>query len=159
MILRCCRRQTRRTCDASTTGPVLSPPLPRDDEHAAPDAAPRSPRRGFVGDEVLRVSSVSDGPALANHPGANARAADAARGNQTPIAVAVPRVAAHCPPTDVVGQRIRCRLAAPPRLASELAQLAGLRRVDAMQANALPVNLNRVAVDDRRDADDGGCSF
>jgi hypothetical protein len=50
-------------------------------------------------------------------------------------------------------------LTAPPRLAIELAQLAGLRRVNAMQSDALPVNLNRVAVDDRRDADNGGISF
>jgi hypothetical protein len=59
----------------------------------------------------------------------------------------------------MLGQRIRGRLAAPPRLAIEVARLARLRRVDAVQSDALAVNLDRVAVDDRGDADDGDCSF
>jgi hypothetical protein len=116
----------------------------------------RRPRRRFVGDEVLRVSPIGDGPALAHHPGTDARAAHAARGDQASVAVAGPRLAGHGSPADVLGQRIRGRLAAPPWLATEVTQLAGLWRVDAVQSDTLPVHLDRVAVDDRGDADDVG---
>jgi hypothetical protein len=101
-------------------------------------------RRRFVGDEVLRVSPIGDGPALAHHPGTDARAAHAARGDQASVAVAGPRLAGHGSPADVLGQRIRGRLAAPPWLATEVTQLAGLWRVDAVQSDTLPVNLEYV---------------
>jgi hypothetical protein len=48
---------------------------------------------------------------------------------------------------NILGQRIRRCLTASPRLAIEVAWLARLRCVDTVEADALPVNLDRVAID------------
>ncbi len=52
--------------------------------------------------------------------------------------------------TNLISRDTRRLLPAPPPLAADIAMLAALGRVDAVQPDPLPVKLDGVAVDHRR---------
>jgi hypothetical protein len=124
---------------------------------AAPHAALCDSRGCFLLKIVCRVSPVRERPTLRYHPSAQILAADATDRDNATVAVDVALLAGDGALTDVVGQGECCLLPATIRLAGGLAGLAGLRRVNAEEPNALTVDLDRVAVDYRSSAYQVAC--
>jgi hypothetical protein len=91
--------------------------------------------------------------ALSHEPFVDIELADKAAANDPPVLIYVALVARDTTPANELLQRERGLLAAAPVLSSGVeAALPALRRVDAVQANALAVDLDRVAVENRGDA-------
>ena len=106
-------------------------------------------RRVLPADIGCRVLAIGERPALRDHPAIQVFGARAADGDDPAVAVGVTRLAGDRPLADVIGQRKGRLLAAAVRLAGGLARLAQLGRVDAIEPDALAVDLERVAVNDR----------
>jgi hypothetical protein len=107
-------------------------------------------RPSFVGNVVIRITNVSDGPAGAHHLATDVTAFDAANRYDTAVSVLVfgstyDRFAAGHP----VQLHGRVLSAAAAVAAVGLAVLARLGRVDAEQPDFLSGDLQPVAVDDR----------
>jgi hypothetical protein len=92
----------------------------------------------------------------AHHPPGDVLVADPADGDHPPVPVAGALFAADGPLADPIGERQRRLLPATVRLAGDGAELLGLRRVDAVQADALAADFDGVAVEDARPAEDVG---
>ncbi len=93
-------------------------------------------------------------PSLLDHPAVEIFAADIAHGDGAAVAVSVPFLAANRSLTDRVSERQRRLLATTIRFLIRLAELGTFRGVNAVQTNSLAADLDGVAVDDRRRADD-----
>lgn len=87
-------------------------------------------------------------PALAHQPTANALVLSKALGNPATIPVLVGRFATNGFSANPMVQRLTRGLTTPPLLPITATDLSPLRRIYATEADALPVNLDCVAVDD-----------
>jgi len=87
---------------------------------------------------------------LTHHPSVKLEPAQKTHSYDPAPPIRVTRIAANNTPTDLVGERERRDLSAAIGLSVPCAELLAFGGVDSEQANALAVNLNRIAVDDRR---------
>src|SRR5262249_4705758 len=96
-------------------------------------------------------------PAVVDHKSTEVLKAGTADRDDAAVAVRVALVTGHRTCTDELGQGERGLLAAAIRLTGSLAGLPRLRSIDAEQPDALAVDRDCVAVDDRRLARKVGC--
>src|SRR5262249_18219282 len=146
--------RTGRAVPRHRLRPVLLTPLPRRRERRTPHASPGRLRRRLVRDVVRGVAAIGERPALADQPRADVLSGDATYRHRAPVPIRVPRPAGEGTATDVVGQRVRRRLAAAPVATVAQADLPAFRSVDAVEPDRLVVDLDGVAVAYRRDARD-----
>ena len=103
---------------------------------------------------VKAVAPVGDRLALLDHPDVQILGTEIADGDRSAVSVNVARVAGHRAAVDMVRQCESSRRAATIVTPSGiLAELPPLRRANAVQPDSCPVNVDRVAVDDRGVAD------
>ena len=97
-------------------------------------------------DVVAGAPSVRQRQALSHEPLVDIDLLNEAAGDDPPVTFNVALVAADGAARDQILQRERGPLTAAPGAAASIeAGLAALRRVDAVQSDALPINLDRVA--------------
>jgi hypothetical protein len=133
----------------------LGAPNPGQVEVARPDIDPALSGSVFVGNVVYRISPKCDRPTGYHHPAAQVLVPLEADGDDPTVTVKITRLAGPGGASDPIGQREASLLSATPSLAGwSYTELAALGRVDAEKPNALAMNLDGVAVDDRGDADD-----
>src|SRR5262245_47781922 len=124
------------------------PPIPRRDEIASPDTAFGGLRSLLLVHISCGISPIRECPAIFDQPRADILTVGNATGNHAAIAVDILLFATDGMSAYVVGQGKRRLLTASVDLATGLAGLCSLRRVDAEQTNARAVNFDGVAVDD-----------
>lgn len=126
---------------------VTSPPFPRHQETATPEALSRSSGGLFLVNVIQRVAPIRNCPSLQSKPPVQVLAASETDRNDSVMAVAPSAFAAYRPLPDMISQSEPHLLPAVVPLPIRFAKLPGLRRIDAEQANSLAVNFNGVAVD------------
>jgi len=127
---------------------VTSAPFPRHRETAAPEAPSPSSGSLFLINVIQRVAPVRNCPSLQSKPPAKILAANITDRNDSVIAAPPGAFTADRPLPDMISQSERCLLPAMIPLPIRFAELTGLRRIDAEQADSLAVDFNGVAVDD-----------
>lgn len=106
-------------------------------------------RAFFIGHMIERALPVRQRPSIGDHPSIGVLAGREANRRRATVPIAVARFASNDGVTDMVGQGEGGLLAATPdRAVGPGAPLPAFRRVDAAQAKAPPVDLDRIAVDD-----------
>lgn len=134
---------------------LAAAPVPRQVEPARPD--PDARRAGCVLGRhiVLAVLAIGHGQAIGDQPAIEIDAAGRAHGDNAAIAIHVALFAMDRLPADLVGKSERRLLAAAPGITvGGSAHLPALWRIHAVQPDSLAVDLQGVAVDDRRLAAD-----
>jgi hypothetical protein len=124
-------------------------PVPRRIERSAPNAIARHMGRILVSDIGCRVMAIGQRPAVAHHPGVQILARGRTNSDDTAILVHVMWNTVDRLASDPIRQGERRLLATSVLIAARLAKLIMFRRIDAKQTDALPVDLDCVAVDDR----------
>ena len=111
---------------------------PRGLERGRPHADAGLPSLVLGGDIAMRVPAVGERQALGDQPFVDVDLADETAADDPPVAVDIALVTGDGAPANQVLQRQGCPLAAAPFLAGRIqAGLAALRRVDAVQPDAL----------------------
>ena len=122
-------------------------PLPRVVEFALPQAMSATAGEGLShGIGTMRIFGVVHRPTFRDKPAANITAANCANGNHACVAIRIAALTFYNAIFDLIGQGQRRFLAAPPGLPGYFTGLRTFRCVDAPKANASPVNLNGVAI-------------
>ena len=104
----------------------------------------------FIVHVVERVFAIGHRPTAGDHPAIEILGILEANGDETAITIVTTRIASNDGTTDSVGQGKSGLLAAAPRCAvGPSAFLPAFRRVDAVKPDALAVDFDRVAVDNR----------
>lgn len=106
----------------------------------------------FRRDVILRILSVSDGMAISDKPIVDLNPRNAACRERSPVSVPACNSANDGPTID---QLIKCQRGQPATriaLASPKTYLIAFWGINAIQSNPLPVNLDRIGVDNRSDA-------
>ena len=123
----------------ATPSPHPLPPIPREYECAAPDAAPGFSRCPFLSDVICRIPTICDRPTAQRHPPPNIFALDVARRDDPLVSVDPLFLAPHRRVADEAGQGEGRFLSAPPDSTASKARLPTLGRVDAVKAYPLAV--------------------
>jgi|TARA_Y100000588_G_scaffold354490_1_gene408824 hypothetical protein len=118
-----------------------------------PDAAQGQARLGLLGEIVAGIFPTRDGVSARHHPGVELDVADDAFRQDTVRRAVLYRCAAHRRHSLLPQGRSR-DVAAAVQLPALLAGLIQLRRIDPLQMDPHPVDLDRVAVDNPGVADD-----
>ena len=104
--------------------------------------------RALVVDVRLGIIPAGVGPSLPDHPAVQIFRTKPADRNNSLIAIDITWLTLDCRSTDLVGECEGSRLVATVLSAVLPTKLAALRGIDPVQPNALPANLNRIAIDD-----------
>ena len=122
--------------------------IPGHHEPARPNAGALRPGLRLLSDIVPRVPPIGSGMPASRKPAIQVQVSDAADGDGAAILVAIPLIAAHRFTADDIGKGKRGRLTAAMVLSVPLAELPAFGRIDSVEPNPLPLNIQGVAVDD-----------
>ena len=114
------------------------------------------PRNFFFCDVVSSITAISDGPTLSHHPGIQILAAQVTDGDEPAIAVEIRHLTYHRRATNVIREgKGGVSPAAPLGAVRPLAPLPTFDRINGMESDPLPMNVDGISVDHGRCPGDG----